>query len=330
MKLRSRGGRVSSATRGPRHLRSLRNTEPISPHILFPIPSGIWYVLAQVTLKFEEHTVDHKLQVRAEKEAAGYDREAYEHYCQSLRSVSHQKRPAAATEKPKRLEKFILKLAGPLNSVEAIEAAGCLSEEDRKVSAVRGTDDLGHPTDDFCVVSSSTKERILSWIDTTKSSFKPILVRYSQAEKAISSTSHCPTLGIDTSLPQHRLNLGEKPSPAQDEYPVWYFLYGTLTDPVILTRLIGGNESETASQYRPAKIQRGRVTTWGGKYNALVGAPANSPPVQGSAFLVKTPAQEDALRCYETDKYEVARCEIEMLDDGTAVKGLTFRFVGGD
>lgn len=244
-------------------------------------------------------------------------------------SASRHKPPTVAIMKPTKPEKYIFKLGGPLHSIEAIEAAGCLSEQDRAVSVVHRTDDVGQPAD-FCVVSSSTKERILSRLDSTKSPFKPVFVRYTQAEKALSSTSHFPTLGIDTTLPQHRLIPVATPSPVQNKYPVWYFLYGTLTDPAILARLIGGTESGTATQYRPAKIQRGRVATWGGKYSALVDAPADAPHIQGSAFLVETPAQEDALRCYETDKYEVVRCEIEMLDDGTVVKGLTFRFVGED
>lgn len=35
--------------------------------------------------------------------------------------------------------------------------------------------------------------------------------------------------------------------------------------------------------------------------------------------------QEDALRAYETEKYEVVRCRIEM-EGGEVVMGCTFRF----
>lgn len=37
---------------------------------------------------------------------------------------------------------------------------------------------------------------------------------------------------------------------------------------------------------------------------------------------------EEILRYYETDCYEVVRCEICMVDVGEVVKGLVFRFVG--
>lgn len=38
----------------------------------------------------------------------------------------------------------------------------------------------------------------------------------------------------------------------------------------------------------------------------------------GSAYLVKCNGHEDALRKYETEKYEVARCEMH-LKDGTVL-----------
>lgn len=41
--------------------------------------------------------------------------------------------------------------------------------------------------------------------------------------------------------------------------------------------------------------------------------------------MVEREEMEDALRCYETDKYEVVRCEIGMKDDKSVAKGLTFR-----
>lgn len=65
----------------------------------------------------------------------------------------------------------------------------------------------------------------------------------------------------------------------------------------------------------------------------------NGKSVDGTAYLVKTRKEEDALRYYETDRYEVVRCGIEFLDDGRGdggeqghgsewVHGLTFRFIG--
>jgi hypothetical protein len=45
-------------------------------------------------------------------------------------------------------------------------------------------------------------------------------------------------------------------------------------------------------------------------------------------ILVESKAHEDALRTYETDKYEVVPCEILMREE--RVMGCTFRFVGTD
>lgn len=67
--------------------------------------------------------------------------------------------------------------------------------------------------------------------------FKPTFVRFTRlAEKELSSEPGYLTLGIDTTLPQHRCSEGSGPFTAvQDEFPVWYLFYGTLADSVILT-----------------------------------------------------------------------------------------------
>ncbi|KAK5658297.1 hypothetical protein OQA88_2272 [Cercophora sp. LCS_1] len=261
--------------------------------------------------------------VRAEKEAQGYDRETYEHSCQLLTSQSSRLETPAPTAKTP--SNFLPKLEGPLSDVDTIKAHGCLS--DKAISApevVVGTDDAGCPAN-FCIVDATTKQNILVWLSSAHPTFEPTLVRYSIARKALSSTSRFPTLGIDTTLPQYRLTSElALPIPTQDEYPVWYFFYGTLADPTVLRRLFALHD-EAPLTYQPARILGGSITTWGGKYKALIDAPKNSV-VEGFAFLVAAKEHEDALRAYETDIYEVVRCEIEMLNDKTRVYGSTFRF----
>jgi len=111
--------------------------------------------------------------------------------------------------------------------------------------------------------------------------------------------------------------------PEQDEYPVWYFFYGTLAYPVVLRGLLGKTPT-----YQPAKVDGGILKTWGGKYKALVDAhPGHTTPLEGYAFLIRDRGEEDILQCYETDKYEVVRCEMEV-QGLSAVRGLTFRFIG--
>jgi len=58
-----------------------------------------------------------------------------------------------------------------------------------------------------------------------------------------------------------------------------------------------------------------------------VDAPGSTAEVLGSAFLVRSREQEDALRFYETDKYEVVRCCIFTTGHGVFM-GLTFPFDG--
>jgi hypothetical protein len=77
-----------------------------------------------------------------------------------------------------------------------------------------------------------------------------------------------------------------------------------------------------------AKVKGGRMETWGnGKYNAIVDG-LETDWVEGSACLVLYKEHEDVLRRYETEVYEVVKCEIE-LEGGDFVRWCTFRFVGG-
>ncbi|KAJ4360747.1 uncharacterized protein N0V89_001314 [Didymosphaeria variabile] len=58
------------------------------------------------------------------------------------------------------------------------------------------------------------------------------------AAKNLSKTSLSPTLGIETTLAQQRAPI-VKPRPRQNEYPVCYFFYGTLSEPALLARVLG-------------------------------------------------------------------------------------------
>jgi hypothetical protein len=70
--------------------------------------------------------------------------------------------------------------------------------------------------------------------------------------------------------------------PAQVQYPVWYFFYGTLADVPKLSSLLSLPEGSTPVLH-PATVAGGRMETWGaGKYNALVDGPEMSF-VKGSA-----------------------------------------------
>jgi hypothetical protein len=249
--------------------------------------------------------------IRLAKEAEGFDRDAYEY---SL-SLSHQQcllpRPqqdASGT--------FILRLEGPLNTAERIKTAAGLV---KLPTIAAGVGESGMSTS-FCEIDGRAKAKLLDWVSQHHVGFQPTIVRLAKAKKDLCADSFAPTLSLDATLPQNRLidNL-HTPLPTQDQYPVWYFFYGTLGDPRVLTQQLGIDEPELV----PAHIENGRLGTWAGKYKALVDTwtPAK---VCGKAFLVRDREQEDALRFYETDKYEVVRCRI-VTGDGV-LPGLTFRF----
>lgn len=118
--------------------------------------------------------------------------------------------------------------------------------------------------------------------------------------------------------------------PQQNEFPVWYFFYGTLANPSILSRVLERPEEANLPVLYPASVNGGVVRTWAGKYRALVDSPSGhkSSIVMGYAYLVQSKEEEDHLRIYETDKYDVVRCDIDFGCTHRIEKGLTFRSAG--
>ncbi|OHF02543.1 hypothetical protein CORC01_02238 [Colletotrichum orchidophilum] len=237
--------------------------------------------------------------VRAEKQAQGYDKESYEYSCSLPQRISHA--VDKKTKKKQKLTTYLLKLEGLFSTPEDVKIACGSSMLLPKFS---GTDDEGTAAS-FCKVDEPTKKILLNHLSAIESTFQPTFIRYSKAEKNLSATSAHPTLGFEATLPHNRptSSSDQRLLPTQDQYPVWYFFYGTLADPGVLNNLLGIEKPV----YRAAKIRGGRLTTWGGKYKALVDASAYEVGcvVEGHAFLVTSKDQEDALQCYETDNYEV-------------------------
>jgi hypothetical protein len=109
------------------------------------------------------------------------------------------------------------------------------------------------------------------------------------------------------------------------EYPVRYFFYGTLAESARLERLFGISCSELPP-LQPAILLGGRIRTWAGRYKALIDEPG--AVVNGFAYPCKSVDQEDALRVYEGDNYEVVAARLVV--DGMEMRGRTFRFAGFD
>ena len=264
---------------------------------------------------------DHWDLVRPEKEAQGYSREAYEHWIKTngQSAFSHAESEPAETSVSRADSAYLVKLEGMLSTPKSIQDTANLSEPPPAVQAASETQDAV-----FCHIDGNIKQSIENWLSRQKSTFKPTFVRLSKAKKDLAPISIHPTLGLESTLPQHRASSSTTACPIlQDEYPVWYFFYGTLADPVLLTRLLSLSEAEPPME--PASISGGLIKTWHGKYKALVNG-ASTDIVHGSAYEISSKEQEEALLFYETENYEVVRCCITMASQRTS--GLTFRFVG--
>ncbi|RSL76614.1 hypothetical protein CEP51_009802 [Fusarium floridanum] len=261
--------------------------------------------------------------VRDRKEQEGFDREAYEYWCTTTARKSYHS--ATMTQKEKqRLQAatFLLKLEGPLQNVDAVAGAANMASIQETVMA----SDSSGQSSSFCKVNGLEKIAIETFLSESNihSAFRPTFIRISVARKELSTNSIHPTLGVDSTMPQRRLsNDTGNPQPAQDEYPVWYFFYGTLAESETLAELLG-----TEPAYHDAKIRGGVLGSWG-DYKALVDDPSGRNMVYGKAFLVMSEEDEEPLRLYETEAYEIVRCRIEM-EEGEVIDGFTFRWVGQD
>ncbi|KAI0179706.1 hypothetical protein GGR52DRAFT_568473 [Hypoxylon sp. FL1284] len=170
--------------------------------------------------------------------------------------------------------RFLLKLEGLLPHVEAAQAVGNLTTRPAKY---HGADDFGRAVE-FCMVDATAKQSI-------EKSFKGIDVDFRPSMPP----------GIDSTMPQHRLQSDEAAALAQDEYPVWYLFDGTLVDKEFLARVLQRDEVPAADLLL-AEVRGGRLTTWGGKYHVMVHADPKGPPAVGSAYLIQIREDEDALR----------------------------------
>ncbi|KAL1623817.1 hypothetical protein SLS54_004279 [Diplodia seriata] len=237
--------------------------------------------------------------------------------------------PARSAQRPvegttRRLQKpkanYIMKLGGPLSTPSQIQAAAALPDPP---ALIQGEADDGAGAS-FCRLSQQAVSRLEAWLSAAgiPNHKRPAFVRLSEAEKELCPHSPHPTLGVDATLPHHRPDSDTATyRPLQDEYPVWYFFYGTLADPDKLTSLFALGECDRPVLPR-AVVRGATIGTLAGKYKALVDGPGK---VDGWAYKVMNKEQEDILRAYETEKYEVVRCRIEM--EGGDVMGCTFRFV---
>ncbi|KAM0479031.1 hypothetical protein ACHAPX_005010 [Trichoderma viride] len=277
------------------------------------------------------------LLVREAKMAEGYNKESYEFSLwRELMILKDSRTSINSLEAKDEKAKYLLQLkVDPSSMTEHLDLMRCLP---KKQIILTGLDDYGNKAE-FCLLNGSQKVEFLQAMSKKRPFYKPTMIRASVAAKELSSTSLYPTLGISTTFPQFRLDsdplecgsTSDSSSffrPAQNEYPVWYFFYGTLTDPSKLSRVIGLSKKHHVV-YGRAIVRRGRLCTLDGKYLSLVDADEDSK-VDGWAYQIKNQDEEDSLRVYETGVYEVVRCTIEFANETDVnVQGLTFRLVDG-
>ncbi|KAL8632470.1 hypothetical protein Q9189_001845 [Teloschistes chrysophthalmus] len=289
---------------------------------------------------------DHWNLVKSTMEAQGFDREAYEHWLRLGRPQSdsphhHEQGDTDATSPPLSDDLFLIKLEGYyLSTPQRLQEIAQLTEEPHTNVGISD-----HGTTLFCRIDGYARRSVEKWAFMQTPKFKPVFIPVNLAKKDLSPDSLYPTLGRDPTLPQYRpssaiirdldtnsvshstFSQGTTPScpVLQDEYPVWYFFYGTLAEPDRLTSVLSLPEAESPPVLIPASVSGGVIKSWRGKYRALVDG-GDSDVVHGSAYMVTSEEREIALRIYENKSYEVVRCTIVMASQ--TAQGLTFRFRG--
>lgn len=175
----------------------------------------------------------------------------------------------------------------------------------------------------FCHLNQTGVDALDIWTASHYPKKKWTKVRLGIAHKE--NTLHM--LGRDPTLPQNRPCGLFTPNKSNEvrgsSYPIEHFFYGTLASTTRLSRLFEIAASDVTA-LRPAKLQDGRTRLWSNKYRALVDSPGEQ--VEGFAYPVRSDEEENVLRRYEGDSYEVVAARFSV--GGTDVYGRTFRFVG--
>ncbi|KAI4715706.1 hypothetical protein E4T48_08118 [Aureobasidium sp. EXF-10727] len=250
------------------------------------------------------------LELRASKEAQGFDREACEYalFCRSKvmnASTTSQHSPPNNTLRG-------LILGGPLSTPEDVRDIAGFATLPTVVKA-----ESENTSTSFCYVTAEEERRIRQGLSERSISFEPCFITINIAAKDVTAL---PRLGVDDiTMPQHRLNHIDD---LVQEYPVLYFFYGTLAQPEILKRVLESEHEPDSSSLQPAHVLGGKITNLG-QYRALVNSSCSR--VDGHAFMIQSEDQERALRLYETKMYEIVRCDIWLSERSMPVKGLTFR-----
>jgi hypothetical protein len=141
---------------------------------------------------------------------------------------------------------YALKLDSPISTPQKVQVIANLS---MIPESYHGSGEEGDAV--FCKVNGRAKMAIENWLSTQKEiGFRPLFVPDGRAYKELSPHSLYPTLGKDATLPQYRPqdpHLLDTPASfgrTHDQFPVWYFFYGTLASVPKLCILLSLPEGE--------------------------------------------------------------------------------------
>lgn len=238
-----------------------------------------------------------------------HDKESYEHSLQIQQETAL--RPSQPSSTPPN-SRWLVQAQKPIT----VGLLRQMIHQEWESKVYIGTNESGESSV-WARIDGRMKDRITERFPTP---CKPIFARDVWASKELSSTTVFPKLGIDSTLPQFKTVSNERASPQQDEYPVWYFFYGILADSAELKRML---DLDSEPELEDACIFGGTIKMWENKYKALIDG-SSTDKVNGWAYMVRSQEHEERLRAKETDKYEVARCDIHTQTG--LVEGLTFRF----
>lgn len=93
---------------------------------------------------------------------------------------------------------------------------------------------------------------------------------------------------------------------------------GTLMDPETLSRVLDLRHRDHPIKLRRARVLGYKIKLWGA-YPALVDGETNQP-VYGMMCEILSEAHMDRLEAYETDKYSLEFCFIDLLNDDDSVE----------
>ena len=141
-------------------------------------------------------------------------------------------------------------------------------------------------------------------------------------------THHTPSpyeAKLRSAPPDYLTNIPNVQYQAPVYQPVYYFFYGTLTQPEILKRILDLKEEPVL---RKAQIVGYSLANWGDYLTLLNGPPDNV--VSGYAYMVQSYDDEQKLAYYETLAYKTAACLINFTDGVQQVQamGRTFIYAG--